>query len=230
MTPLAIDIVNLFDVEFLVSIGVVAGIYAIVALGLQLNVGFTGIVNFGQAAFMAIGAYTMAILVLSAGFVLACPAVLDAGDDGVRRDHVAAPCCAGGLLAIATLALAEVVRLFAQNAQLCREGTGACSARRTMPPTATPTLGTTSRTRSTSGSRTWADPPRCCRCSWSLGDRSCFRPSSSTGSPTRRGWSCGRSARTRTPPAPSARTRSSTSCSRSRSLRCSARWPGSCSR
>ena len=46
----------------------IAGIYTLVALGLQLNVGFTGIVNFGQAAFMAIGAYTMAILVIKAGF------------------------------------------------------------------------------------------------------------------------------------------------------------------
>ena len=36
------------------------GIYALFALGLQLNVGYTGIVNFGQAGFMAIGAYAMA--------------------------------------------------------------------------------------------------------------------------------------------------------------------------
>ena len=46
----------------------IAGIYALVTLGLQMNVGFTGLTNFGQAGFMAVGGYSMAILVLSAGF------------------------------------------------------------------------------------------------------------------------------------------------------------------
>jgi branched-chain amino acid transport system permease protein len=119
VTPLAVDIANLFDIEFLISIGVLAGIYALVALGLQLNVGFTGIVNFGQAGFMAIGAYTMAILVLDAGFSfwLAVPCsilvtmafglIIGLPSLRLRADY----------FAIATLAMAEVVRLFAQNAR-----------------------------------------------------------------------------------------------------------------
>ena len=41
---------------------ILAGTYTVFSLGLQLNVGFTGIDNFGLAAFMAIGAYAMAIL------------------------------------------------------------------------------------------------------------------------------------------------------------------------
>ncbi len=53
--------------EFWAFVGVVAGIYTIFALGLQLQFGFTGLLNFGQVAFMAIGAYTMAILVVKAG-------------------------------------------------------------------------------------------------------------------------------------------------------------------
>ena len=60
--PLAVDCSSLTDSGFWIGVGVLAGIYASVALGLQLNVGFTGIVNFGQAGFMAIGGYTMAIL------------------------------------------------------------------------------------------------------------------------------------------------------------------------
>jgi branched-chain amino acid transport system permease protein len=117
--PLAVTLQALTNVNFWISVGVIAGTYAIVALGLQLNTGFTGIVNFGQAAFMAIGAYTMAILVLKAGFSfwLSLPcAVLAAMLFGVivglpslrlRADY----------FAIATLAMAEVVRLFAQNAR-----------------------------------------------------------------------------------------------------------------
>jgi branched-chain amino acid transport system permease protein len=119
IAPLAVSLESLTDIDFWISVGVLAGIYAIVALGLQVNTGFTGIVNFGAAAFMAIGAYSMAILVLEAGisFWLSLPlAMLITMLFGVlvglpslrlRADY----------FAIATIAMAEVVRLFAQNAR-----------------------------------------------------------------------------------------------------------------
>ena len=53
--------------EFWAFVGVVAGIYTILALGIQLEFGFAGLLNFGHVAFMAIGAYTMAILTVKAG-------------------------------------------------------------------------------------------------------------------------------------------------------------------
>lgn len=96
-----------------------AGIYALVALGLQLNVGYTGIVNFGQAGFMAIGGYSMAILVLKAdmSFWLALPTswlitmafglIVGLPSLRLRADY----------FAIVTIAMAEVVRLIAQNAR-----------------------------------------------------------------------------------------------------------------
>ena len=65
--PLAVDWNSLTSSLFWLNVGVLAGIYALLALGLQLNVGFTGITNFGQAGFMAIGAYTMAILTVNTG-------------------------------------------------------------------------------------------------------------------------------------------------------------------
>lgn len=117
--PLAIDLSSVTDQTFVAGVVVVAGIYALVALGLQLNVGYTGINNFGAAGFMAIGAYTMGILVLKSGFSfwLAFPlAILATIVFGLliglpslrlRADY----------FAIATLAMAEVVRLFAQNAR-----------------------------------------------------------------------------------------------------------------
>ena len=117
--PLAFSLEAFTDLDFWSGVGVIAGTYALVALGLQMNVGYTGIVNFGQAAFMAVGAYTMAILVLKAGFSfwLSLPiAVLVAMAFGVlvglpslrlRADY----------FAIATIAMAEVVRIFAQNAR-----------------------------------------------------------------------------------------------------------------
>jgi hypothetical protein len=45
--PLAIDLSSVTSQTFVVGVVVVAGIYALVALGLQLNVGYTGISNFG---------------------------------------------------------------------------------------------------------------------------------------------------------------------------------------
>ena len=43
-----------------------AGIYAIFVLGLQVEVGDTGLVNFGHVAFMAIGAYACSLLTIPA--------------------------------------------------------------------------------------------------------------------------------------------------------------------
>jgi len=119
IAPLAVSFEALTDPDFWISVGVLAGIYAIVALGLQVNTGFTGIVNFGAAGFMAIGAYSMAILVVETGFSfwLSLPlAMLITMLFGVlvglpslrlRADY----------FAIATIAMAEMVRLFAQNAR-----------------------------------------------------------------------------------------------------------------
>ncbi len=121
--PLAIEFSFLTEADFWIRVGVLAGIYAIVALGLQLNTGFTGIVNFGQAAFMAVGGYTMVILVLKGGFSLwlALPvSILITMLFGVLIGLPALRLRAD-YFAIATIAMAEVVRLFAQNA---RELTG----------------------------------------------------------------------------------------------------------
>ncbi|HEY6771763.1 MAG TPA: branched-chain amino acid ABC transporter permease [Solirubrobacterales bacterium] len=116
---LAVTFSSLTDPDFWVSVLVLAGIYAIVAVGLQLNTGFTGIVNFGMAAFMAIGAYTMAILIIKAGFSfwLSLPCAMATSmlfgvlvglpSLRLRADY----------FAIATIAMAEVVRLIAQNAR-----------------------------------------------------------------------------------------------------------------
>jgi branched-chain amino acid transport system permease protein len=119
MAPLAVTLESLTDPDFWVSVGVLAGIYAIVALGLQLNTGFTGIVNFGMAAFMAIGAYTMAILVLKAGFSFWLSLPLAVGASMLFGVIVGLPSLRlrADYFAIATIAMAEVIRLFAQNAR-----------------------------------------------------------------------------------------------------------------
>ena len=117
--PLAVSFDAFTSLGFWTSVGIFAGTFTIFTLGLQLNVGFTGIFNFGQAAFMAIGAYGMAILVTDTGlsFWLAMPiAILLAMAFGLivglpsvrlRADY----------LAISTIAASEAVRLVALNAR-----------------------------------------------------------------------------------------------------------------
>ena len=65
MNVLAVSLSALGGTQFWIGVGVIAGVYGIFTLGLQLNVGFTGIFNFGQVGFMALGAYAMGILVVN---------------------------------------------------------------------------------------------------------------------------------------------------------------------
>src|SRR5205085_2784683 len=88
-------------------------------LGIQLEFGITGLLNFGHVAFMAIGAYTMAILVVKhhvSMWVAAPVAVVVAGAAGLllglpsirlRADY----------FAIVTIAFSEIVRYVATNEQ-----------------------------------------------------------------------------------------------------------------
>lgn len=117
LLPLAVDWNSLTSSLFWVNVGVIAGTYALLALGLQLNVGFTGMTNFGQAGFMAIGAYTMGIITIDTdiSFWLALPisilvtmafaVIVGLPSLRLREDY----------FAIATIASAEVIRIVAQN-------------------------------------------------------------------------------------------------------------------
>lgn len=55
------------NVQALAPIMIAMAIFALFALGLNLQFGYTGIINFGHVAFMGIGAYTVAIVTLRVG-------------------------------------------------------------------------------------------------------------------------------------------------------------------
>ena len=55
---------DFFNLPFWIFVAVIAGIYAILALGLYVQFSLAGLPNFGHVAFMAVAAYTMAILVV----------------------------------------------------------------------------------------------------------------------------------------------------------------------
>jgi branched-chain amino acid transport system permease protein len=109
------------------------GIYAVVALGLNIQWGFTGLFNIGIAGFFAIGAYASAIvttapsphhlggfgLPLAAGFAAAMvlsallAVVIGLITLRLREDY----------LAIASIGLAEIVRLVLKNEEWLTNGT-----------------------------------------------------------------------------------------------------------
>ncbi len=119
LLPLAISLDFLSATSFWINVLTLAGIYGIFTLGLQLNVGYTGVVNFGQAGFMAVGAYASVILVVDVGvnFYLALPLailitmlvslLIGVSSLRLRTDY----------FAIATIAFAEIIRYVAQNAR-----------------------------------------------------------------------------------------------------------------
>jgi branched-chain amino acid transport system permease protein len=115
--PLGVTFDAFTDFGFWTSVGILAGTYVLFTLGLQLNVGYTGIVNFGQAGFMAIGAYAMGVLVVKAhwSFWLALPAAVFIAIGFGLLVGLPSLRLRADYFAIATIAAAEIVRITALN-------------------------------------------------------------------------------------------------------------------
>ncbi len=106
-------VANAYYVDVVTS----AGLYALLALGLNVVVGFTGVLHLGFAAFFAIGAYTYALLNIHLGWPFwlgLIPAATVAGLCGVV---LGAPAIRvrGDYLAIVTLGFGEIVRIAFTN-------------------------------------------------------------------------------------------------------------------
>ena len=119
-------------IAYLVSLAIMAGIYAVFALGLNIQWGYTGLFNIGIAGFFAIGAYTSAMVTtpMPTGvyaqyvhqiFGLNLPFVFGllgaALVCGIVALLIGIPTLRLGedYLAIATLGIAETVRLIFNN-------------------------------------------------------------------------------------------------------------------
>ncbi len=103
--------------QYYVGIFILICINLLAVLGLSLMTGFTGLFNFGQAGFLAVGAYTATILTTeySVPFLLALAAgmvtsVLTSFVIGLPTLRLK-----GDYFAIASLGFAEVVRLLVEN-------------------------------------------------------------------------------------------------------------------
>ena len=108
---------------YLLAVGIVVLIYALLAIGLNLQYGETGLINFGHVAFFALGAYASALLSLrgwplAVGFtvaaVVAAVAALPLGLAALRLRE--------DYLAIVTLGFSETVRLVLQQEAWLTQG------------------------------------------------------------------------------------------------------------
>ncbi|MFT4193313.1 MAG: branched-chain amino acid ABC transporter permease [Ottowia sp.] len=102
--------------EFIMSTLTVAGIYGLMALGLNLQAGYAGLLNFGHIAFAGLGAYATGITVqaggspwLGAGLGVLLAMALGWGIARLGRQLGA------DYWGIATLAIAEILRTVATN-------------------------------------------------------------------------------------------------------------------
>lgn len=111
-------------VEYVVFLTINAGLYSLFALGLNLQWGICGLINFGLVAFMIVGAYTTVLLTLQGipifiavliGALLAALLgfLIGLSTLRLREDY----------LAIVTIGVAEIIRLIVQNEQELTQGT-----------------------------------------------------------------------------------------------------------
>jgi branched-chain amino acid transport system permease protein len=104
-------------INYLIAMAVQAGIYALMALGLNVIWGMAGMINLGLVGFFAVGAYASALLTLKFGLPIAggalCGAALAAAIGALAALVTAR--LRGDYLAIVTLGFAETIRLVATN-------------------------------------------------------------------------------------------------------------------
>jgi neutral amino acid transport system permease protein len=108
-----IDWIQIFSNAAQELISPTTAAYALAALGLAIHFGYTGLVNFGQAGFIALGAYGYAISILSFGFPVWGAVLVGVGASVVFALILGIPTLRlrADYLAIVTIAAAEILRL-----------------------------------------------------------------------------------------------------------------------
>lgn len=103
-------------------------VYALACIGLNLHFGYTGLLNFGQVGFMAVGAYSVGISVAYFGLPLWVALGIGIGASLLLALLLGLPTLRlrADYLAIVTIAASEIIRFVARSVTL-REYTGGSS-------------------------------------------------------------------------------------------------------
>jgi neutral amino acid transport system permease protein len=99
------------------GLGINAAVYALAAVGLNLQFGYTGLWNFGQAGFLLVGAYGTAIAVNSWGLWLGWAVLVGIGAAVLLGLILGVPTLRlrADYLAIVTISAAEILRITANS-------------------------------------------------------------------------------------------------------------------
>jgi ABC-type branched-subunit amino acid transport system permease subunit len=111
-------------IEYITTLFINAAIFALFSLGLNLQWGFAGLVNFGHVAFMTVGAYTTVLLSLNGvpWFLAFLIASAIAGLLGIIIGSTALK-LREDYLGIVTIGVSEMVRLVVNNEEWLTKGT-----------------------------------------------------------------------------------------------------------
>lgn len=115
--------------HYLVAMGVVAAIYAMMALGMNVIWGMAGLINLGLVGFFAVGAYVSALLTLKLGVPIVVGVLAGTAAASVVGILVALITVRlrGDYLAIVTLGFAETLRIVMSNEVWLANGTDGLS-------------------------------------------------------------------------------------------------------
>ncbi len=99
------------------GLGVQAIIFALAAIGLNVHFGYTGLLNFGQAGFLAVGAYSLGVMVATFGQSLWLGVAVGLLSSVVLALLLGVPTLRlrADYLAIVTIASAEIIRLIVRS-------------------------------------------------------------------------------------------------------------------
>jgi neutral amino acid transport system permease protein len=102
------------------GIGVNAIIFALAAIGLNMHFGYTGLLNFGQAGFLAVGAYSVAVAVVQFEISIWIALLIGIFNSVLLALLLGVPTLRlrADYLAIVTIATAEIIRQVARAASL----------------------------------------------------------------------------------------------------------------
>lgn len=114
------DIGFVFAQSITQALGVTAIIYCLAAIGLNIQFGYTGLLNFGQVAFVTVGAYSIGVVVVTMGLSLwlAIPIALLASVILALILGIPTLRLRADYLAIVTIAASELLRLVVRSIAL----------------------------------------------------------------------------------------------------------------
>lgn len=114
------DIGFVFAQSITQALGVTAIIYCLAAIGLNIQFGYTGLLNFGQVAFVTVGAYSIGVVVVTMGLSLwlAIPVALLAAVILALILGIPTLRLRADYLAIVTIAASELLRLVVRSIAL----------------------------------------------------------------------------------------------------------------